>query len=281
MFTFGLEAEPAAPGDEPVLAVPESGTAAHMAWLLGDLASSRLEGERFVALRPERIADPALRRFELLRSTLFRSTLGVHATPLPPLAARVLAGLAAVLARKVAAPGLLMAALPRLERELTVLARLDRVTGLRHPAPSVSQHAASMLPGSAFGVVLGEEPVVKRLSGRDSTLPVPRPSGPSRVLVAGRTHAPGWVEEFVASLFASNEVEDVEVPEEATEAWWGTKKVVELVAHPTDLSALAARVAGRRRGRPCEWCGATVAKSPCPFCRQVQLRRPSAPAEAA
>jgi hypothetical protein len=275
VFVFGIEANALVEGQESLVRLPSSATLAHMAWVARKAESDAGNGEAHLALalRPDRLPSGSVRQLDTLRSTLFSSRLAVHATPLPPLAAGVLAGLAAGLLERLE-PGVLFAGLPRLERELTALGWVDSVAGLDHPAPSGSQRVASRLPGSSFQVAVSPEPGVRRLSRPEPLEPPPASLVPARVLVAGRSTRPEWVREVVEPAFPEATIEDVELPETAAE-WWGTRRVVEVVAYPTDLDALASRLS-RGRSRTCHWCGAIVAGRRCPFCRQ-----PVAPEEAA
>lgn len=272
LFTYGFEAATVVPGQTPVVSVPAGATTEHMAWLLDRHVKNGWGKGVTVVIHSDRAPAAAVRQLDIIRSTLFRSRLVSYATAASPVAARILAGLAAAVGPFMSAPGLRLAALPQIECELAVLACLDSVARLDRPPSSVAQTAASMLPGSAFGVVLGAEPAVKRLSTRSPGLPMPEVTSDAKVVVGGRANHPEWVGDFVEPAFDGHRVEDVEVSEAAVEAWWGTKRVAEVVAHPTDVTALAERVVGGFRGSKCDWCGERVAQSPCPFCGQVRLK---------
>lgn len=267
LFAFGIEADALVEDQDSLVRLPSSATLGHMAWLVRKAEAGATNGGRphALALRPDRLSETSVRQLETLRSALFASRLAIHATPLPPLAAGILAGLAAGLLERLE-PGVLFAGLRRLERELTTVAWVDSVAGLAHPRPSGSQRAASHLPGSAFMVSVTPEPEVRRLSRRESSEMPPRPPTPARALVAGRSAASEWVGETVEPALSGATLEDVELPA-ASPAWWGTRRVVEVVAYPTDLDALAARLS-RGRHESCQWCGAAIAARRCPFCGQ-------------
>jgi hypothetical protein len=74
-----------------------------------------------------------------------------YGTKLPPLAGSALVSLASAVSPYIKAPGVLVAALPELERELLILAWLSSVTGLDYPSPSFAQHVASLSPTFQVG----------------------------------------------------------------------------------------------------------------------------------
>jgi hypothetical protein len=270
LLVMGLEPAGPAEGAGPITRVPTGSTPGHMAWALN--GTPRPTPDRpAIALYSDRSAPADVRHLEMLRSIAFGSRLAVVAVSAPPLAAGVLASLLSSLSEHIDAPGLLLAALPRLERELVSLAWVDRVTGLGHLGPGVVQRALSLVPGTSFGASLTPEPVVRRLTKQDLSVPVPAIEGPMRGLVAGRSANPSWVAEFVEPALAGVELEEVE-PSEWVPDWWGTSKVVEVVAHPTDIAELAARLTRGLRRSPCQWCAELIAADRCPFCRQRQSR---------
>ena len=65
-------------------------------------------------------------------------------------------------------------------------------------------------------------------------------------------------------------------------SWWGTGKLVESVAYPFDVQALAKELVDAADPWTCRWCRELIARSPCPLCghrgRPVR-RRPPQPAQ--
>lgn len=278
IVTHGFSAEPRCFADTAPIALPPDAPASRLAWVAGGGGI----GDYAIAIHSDRMSDSRLRVLEILRAAIFSSRLGIYPTGLSPLASRVFGGLLAALAPHVPEPGRLFAVLPRLERELTAFAWVDSVARLETPSPTKSQIAASLLPGTAFGVSVSPDQEIVRLSS-DRRLPeLPELDGDREVVVANRTANPSWVAESVEPAFGGLEVRDEEEPEGDPSKWWGTRQVVEVVAYPTDVRALADRLSRGLRASPCRWCGEPMAAKLCPFCRQrrVRRRRP-APAVAA
>lgn len=275
LLTVGFQTGDLAPDGGLVTALPDSASPGRMAWLLSKSGARGAGPRHAIAVVPDRAPPAALLRVETLRAALPDAHLAIHRTALPPLAAAALAKVAAEIVDLVEAPGVLMAALPRIEKEMAVLAWVGSVNGVRGLGPSVVQSAMSMVPGTSFGISLTPEPVVRRLSKKDLAVPVPDTEGALEVVVAAREHNPEWVSGFVEPTFSGHPIRDVEQPE-GSPAWWGTRRLVEVVAYATDPAALAARVIRGLRRSTCEWCGETIASAACPFCRQPRKRRPIA-----
>lgn len=275
VFTVGVPTAPdiRAPGlpDGPVTALAESASVAHMAWALGPRPGRDGASGRSIAILSASGPTASRRAVELLRSTLFPSRLAIHTTRLSPLGALVLAKLAESLATRLGSSSLVAGVLPALEREIEVRAWLESVAGLRLPVPSFGQQALSRLPGSSFSVSLAPTPEVHRLSGRQAGTPMERPEAPTAALVAGREANPEWVASVVEPAFSGGSVADVDAGPEAS-AWWGARRVVEVVTYPTDLEDLAERLGRDVSAADCRWCGATSATPVCPFCRHPRAR---------
>ena len=224
-----------------------------------------LEGERHVlAIHPGWFAPAARLRVEMADVILERPRFALHETDLPPLAGAVLAALAAALPAHLGSLGLVHAALPALEAELHHFAWLGSVRGLSEPAPALTQHVASWWPGSEFAASSWPEPAVRRLTKAERGVPVPELPGPAGLVYARQQAEAGWVTGVLASDLG---LEAVEVaPTAHGPTWWGTDKLVEAVAYPSDPAALATRLAEGLDARPCRWCGELVAAEPCPFC---------------
>ncbi len=138
----------------------------------------------------------------------------------------MLAALASELPAKLGAAGLAHAALPALEAQLYRFAWLGSVKGLDEPSPRLIEHAASWWSWTQFAVSSWPAPAVRRLTDQDRGVPVPE-------------HGP---------------------------TWWRTDRLVEAVAYPSDVAALAGRLAAGLEARRCRWCVEPIAAAPCPFC---------------
>jgi hypothetical protein len=233
---------------------------------LAEVVRSGIEREgHVVALYPSWAAEPSTRRLATVRSALETGRVATYGVALPPLAGAVFARLAAAVATYIPSPGVLLSGLPRLERELIVVAWLSSVSRLRHPAPSVWQHARSWAPGSAFGAVLWPRPVVRRLHRRDRTLPLSLPDHPIRLVVSSRDGDLAWAREVVVPALGDPPTKEVPATDEGA-AWWGSRRLVEVVGYPVDVPGLAGRISLGVEGTVCWWCDETVATDPCPFC---------------
>ena len=234
--------------------------------VLVEAARSGLQGSGSVlAIVPEWIGEDAVARVAMVRAMLDTHRLALYATALPPLAATVLASLASACAPYAPSTGVLASLLPAFEAELHVFTWLGSVTGLSTPAPSFSQHLASLTPGSAFAVSSFPEPAVHRLSGDGPGVPVPQLTRPSRLAVAPDAGRADWVLGALNPALGELEVRQLEATPRGA-AWWGTRKLVEAVAHPVDVPTLTAELVAHLDPWTCRWCRELVAQSPCPLC---------------
>lgn len=230
------------------------------------LAEARSEDVSVLVIHPEWAAEPALGAIDTVTAALALPRLAHHATSLPPLAGGILASLAGSIEPTVPGAGVLAAALGRVEQELSAAAWLGSLTGLEYPAPSMLQHAASTVPGASFGVVSHPSPSITRLTRRRRKIPLVRPSHPFAVAIGGRSSNPEWVRDIVVPMLGSPPVIELS-PSSLGPRWWGTTKLTEFVAYPTDVPALAARVMRGLKLTECGWCGERIAVGRCPFCR--------------
>lgn len=232
-------------------------------------AALRSSGHALVVY-PEWLAEPTLRRLETIRAVLATDRLALHCCALPPLAGGVLCNLASALGTQLARPGQLVAALDDLEHELVVISWLSSVTGLKRPAPSLLQHVGSLSPRSSYVVVLQPQHAVLRSGRARQDLPLQKARRPMELVVAAR---PGddtsWLTETVSSALGRLPIRSVTVPRHAAQ-WWGTARMAETVAYPTDLPELARELADGHRLRLCGWCSEAIASTPCPFCRGAE-----------
>lgn len=217
-----------------------------------------------VVIHPGWSSDSALQRLQTVRSALRTTCLAFYPTSSPPLAGGVLASLASVVAPHARSAGALLAGLPVLEAQLLVLAWLGSVAKLQVPTPTLLQHGLSLLPWTAFGVSSWPQPSVRRLTRGDRTLVLPRVKGPIRIAAAARDGEPGWVPDVVAPALGDAPV--VEVPATALgPEWWGSKRLIEVVAYPMELKATVDRV-NRAPTQLCTWCREETPPGRCAFC---------------
>lgn len=183
IVAVGFQGGPA-DGDTEVASLPTPLTKEGVGFLV-DLVGSGIEREGHVVLLAPSWSDRAtLERVDTLRSILAGNRLVIRPTDLPPLAGAVFASVASGLCRYIASPGLLLAALDRLQRELVVMAWLGTVSGLRTPRPNLPQRMASMWPPSAFAVSLSPTPQIRRVTRHGPGLPRSPPPHPVRLAVA-------------------------------------------------------------------------------------------------
>jgi hypothetical protein len=232
---------------------------------LVDLVQTDSDDRDVLVLHPGWSAEPTLQRLQTIRSALADQRLAIYGSSLPPLAGSVLCSLAAALAPGAPSAGALCGVLPRLERQLVSVTWLSRLSHLRDPAPTVAQHAASLLPGTAFAVTSWPEPAIKQLKPKDAEVTIPTPQGAVGLVVAARDGDMDWVRQHVVRKVRDPRVLEVESSPLAKE-WWGPGGVVECVLYPLDVWHLASRVSRHLSLRPCRWCAQPVATTPCPYC---------------
>jgi hypothetical protein len=227
-------------------------------------------GEAVIVIIGDWLPEEALRGVRTVHSLLQTDRVAVHVTELPPLAASVLAALAAALAPVAPSAGALAGALEAIAGELYVIAWTGSVAGLQHPSVSLLHHARSLLPGSAFGVGLQPEVFVQSVS-REPSVPLEPCEHPLELLVAPTENAElSWVLEVVAPALGGVPVREL-TPTMHGPAWWGSSRLVEVVGVPTSLQWLAG-VAFADPPAPCSWCGEPILAAPCPFCGESAPR---------
>ena len=233
--------------------------------LVDTVRSSSAQSGHVVAVYPRWAQEPALARLETARAALNTRRLATYATALPPLAGAALVSLASAVSPYIKAPGVLVAGLPALEKELVILAWLASVTRLDYPSPSMAQHIASMSPTTAFGVSYWPEPAVKLLTKKDRAVPLPKSFRPMVIAVSARDGDGTWIDEVVAPGLGGPPVVKVE-PTPLGAKWWGTPRLVEAVAYPVDIAVISRRITEGLAPFLCRWCGEAIATRNCPFC---------------
>ena len=279
VLVFGLKPERLIDDEGRIDAFLEAPTQEQTETLVEAVRSGVEAGGHVLAIVPQWLKGDALLRLQMVESALDDESLTIYETPLPPLAGAVLASLASALAQHLRSRGLLVSLLPEIEAELHVFTWLGSVSGLSTPAPSLTQHLASLTPGSAFGVSSYPEPTVHRLGRELPGVPLPRIDRPARLAVSDHGGDASWIEAVNGAL-GDLEVREVD-PTPNGPSWWGTGKLVESVAYPVDVEALAQELANAADPWTCRWCRELIARSPCPLCGhrgRAPRRRAPAPA---
>lgn len=222
-------------------------------------------GEPVIVVVGDWLPEETIRSVRTVHSLLQTDRVAVHVTALPPLAASVLAALAAALAPFAPSAGALANALERIGDQLHVLAWAGSVAGLQHPSVSILHHARSLLPRSSFGVGLQPEPFVQPVTHGGQDVPLVPSEHPIELLVAPTVHADlSWILEVVAPALGGVPVRELPPTMHGPE-WWGTSRLVEAVGVPSSLEWLA-EVTLSGTPVPCAWCGEPIYTPPCPFC---------------
>ncbi|CAN5247975.1 hypothetical protein BH23ACT9_BH23ACT9_10750 [soil metagenome] len=230
-----------------------------------DLLSHQLAVQQpLLVIYPATLGDAPARAISTVRAALDGAPLLWHATGLPPLAADVLVTLAAALHEPLGDAAVVAAALPLLEQQIVHLAWVPSVTGLRAPAPTVWQHARSMAPGGSWLVSSWPEPGIHRLGSGD--LPaLPSPAQEVGVVVADLDGDLTWITPTVMAHMPAAVGVQVEPPADSA-AWWGCRRVTQVVVYPRSVEQLARALRGHLDPGPCGWCRRTVGSRICPWC---------------
>jgi len=275
-LTFGLKPERFLGSESRIDAFIEPPTREQTEVVVEAVTSGIEAGGHVCAIVPDWLEPSTLVRLEMVRAALDTERLSIHRTPLPPLAAAVLASFASALAPHVPGAGMLVSVLPRVEAELHVFTWLGSVKGLSTPQPSFGQHVGSFAPGAAFGVSSWPQPSVHRIHPGTPSVPLPAIARPSRLVLAGRGGDAGWITGPVNAALGRLTTHEVE-PTPGGPKWWGTSKLVESVAYPADVAGLAAELAAATDPWVCRWCRELVAITPCPVCGHRGRPRSRAP----
>lgn len=263
---LGCELDRLFAGQPPALPMPGGAPGRDELRDLFDALSGPLRaGKSVVVIVGDWLPDGTLERVRLVHSLLQSDRVVIHVTPLPPLAASVLAALSAALAPYAVSAGALAGALDTIGAHLWVLAWAGSVAGLRHPDVSVLDHVRSALPWTSFGIGLQPDSFVRPVSGGDGQLPLAPPEMALSLLVAPRENADlSWVLDTLAPALGVPPINELP-PTLHGAHWWGTTRLVEIVGIPASLDALAASALPAAVW-PCAWCEEPIAVSPCPLC---------------
>ena len=264
---LGCELDRLFSGQPAALPIPGPPGADDLRDLYDAVAGPLRGGEPVIVILGDWLPEESLRSVRTVHSLLQTDRVAVHVTSLPPLAASVLAALAAALAPLAPSAGALAGALETVAGELYVLAWTRSVAGLQHPSVSLIHHARSLLPGSAFGVGLQPEAFVHSASA-ESSVPLEPAGHPIELLVAPTENAElTWVLDVVAPALGGLAVREL-APMMHAPAWWGSSKLVEVVGVPSSIEWLAEAVFSDP-SVPCSWCGEPILDTPCPFCGEA------------
>src|SRR6202042_3465808 len=137
-------------GHPPALPIPGPPGQDDLRDLFDAIAGPLRAGNAVIVIVGDWLSEEGLRGVRTVRSLLQTDRVAVHVTELPPLAASVLAALAAALAPAAPSVGALAGALDAVAAELFVLAWTRSGAGLQHPPVSLMDHARSLHPGPAF-----------------------------------------------------------------------------------------------------------------------------------
>lgn len=269
VLSVGYDLAALVAGAAPVQPFPEALERDDLARATEAIAAALERSGHAVVVYPEWLAEPTRRRLETIRAVLATDRLALRGCALPPLAGGILCNLASALTVQLT-PGQLVAALDDLERELVVVAWLNSVTGLKRPAPSLLQHVGSLSPRSSFVVVLAPAQAVVRSGRAPQDLPLRKPTRAMELVVSAREgDDTTWLTDTLTAALGTLPIRCA-APTRHAALWWGTSRVAEVVAYPSDLTQLAGQLADRHRLRLCRWCSEAIASTPCPFCRGAE-----------
>ncbi len=267
---LGCELDRLFAGQRPALPIPGPPHREDLRDLLETVGAPLRAGEPVLIIVGDWLPPETIDRVHTVHSLLQTDRVAIHVTDLPPLAASVLAALAAALAPSADSAGALAGALDALGDQLLVLAWVGSVAGLRHPDVSLFHHARSVLPWTSFGVGVQPESFVLPLKRSTVEVPLVAPAQPLDLLIAPAKDAElHWIVESVAPALGGAPVRELPATLHGAE-WWGTSRLVEAVGVPTNLDWLARETLPPRLS-PCGWCGEPIARSPCPFCGDAAL----------
>jgi hypothetical protein len=139
---------------------------------------------------------------------------------------------------------------------------LPSVAKVESPAPSLTQHLRSWLPGSGFILEYGRNARVHTAE----RLPLPALDAAAGLqLVHATGGAPAWLlAALVEALRPSSQIQAASwrAPEDA----YGTETAAEFVALPPDPISLLPEVTRTHQFVECDGCGLRHAARVCPFC---------------
>ncbi|MFC9972708.1 hypothetical protein ACFVH6_17645 [Spirillospora sp. NPDC127200] len=254
----------------PTVRVPDSAAPDALAVFLDHTAEALRQRGAVLMLYPAWRSAEAVRMLRHVRGVLNSDRIAGVPVDLPPLALSILADQLTFIAPHVRA-GVLASVVPLLARRIYAGAWLNSVAKFERARTAFGQHMFSYVPRTGFVAVMGEQPVVHRVT---SSQPLPRidlrPVEPVLMYAADAGGNAGWLRERLQPELRVASLTLVAGQPLASE-YWGTKKYTEFAAfsgHPQDMPRALQEV----RHQPCPWCGEPVGLEICPFCTRVQPR---------
>ncbi|MBO0767407.1 MAG: hypothetical protein J2O48_01855 [Solirubrobacterales bacterium] len=265
----GCELDRVFAGQRPVLPVPALPRRDDLRDLFDAISGPVRAGHAVIVVVGDWVEEAVLDRLYLIRSLLQTHRVVIHITPLPPLAAGVLAAVIAALADEAVSPGVLAGALKRISERIPVLAWTSTVAGLRHPDISVVDHARSTLPWASFAVGFQPQPFVAPLRAK-ITEPLnldPLPESQSLLMAPSEKVEQDDLDLAVNVIIPALGASQARQMEGSLHGpdWWGTRRVIEISGVPTDLHRLAVTTLPQETER-CRWCDELIGAPPCPMC---------------
>ena len=201
---------------------------------------------------------------------LLRAPVVIVSVALPLLGVLVVAATLSALLPDEPRPTLLADITPSVISRLHVLARISSVAGLRQPAPRLTQHAKSILPGSAFMVTLQPLPSVAAWPAAgllprvpDGCVAVVRGDEPELV---GSDIGRSWPDTPVVPLANMDGARD----------WWGARKTTEVIVMPVEIDSLRLELSAP--AMLCRWCHQPARARLCSGCSMLRLDELGEPA---
>ncbi|GHH77399.1 hypothetical protein GCM10018793_25380 [Streptomyces sulfonofaciens] len=246
------------------------------------LAEMQVLQEQFgyvVVVYPASLDVAFVRRLHTVRSILESDRIALVESELPPLGVAVLVRQLRQLSVCDFSAGVVAASARLLAHYIHAGALLNSVTRLDRVPVSLKSHAKSWVPGSQFGVVAGPQPQLVRIGG-DARLTGPEYA--TQLTVAKGQLQSDWVTGTLAPAWGVHGVQEAALPADSAR-WWGTAKLIEFVAHLSDISVIHQLVSSVRREH-CHWCGLELIGDRCCFCaaplsRENQKRAAGVPTE--
>jgi hypothetical protein len=236
------------------------------------LAEMQVLQEQFgyvVVLYPSSLDMAFVRRLHTVRSILESDRIALVESELPPLGLAVLVRQLRQLSVCDFSAGVIAASARLLAHYIHAGALLSSVTRLDRVPVSLKTHAKSWVPGSQFGVVAVPQLQLVKIG------PEARLTGPeyaTQLTVARGQLQSDWVTATLAPSWRVQGVHEAGLPAESAR-WWGTGKLIEFVAHLSDISVIQQLVSSVRRER-CHWCGMELIGDRCCFCTALLRPRP-------
>lgn len=167
-------------------------------------------------------------------------------------------------------PTLLADLTPSVTSRLHVLARISSVAGLRQPAPRLTQHARSILPGSAFMVTLQPLSSVVAWPAAGQL-----PKVPDGCVAVVRGDELDMVASEIGRSWPSTPVVPLAAMDSARD-WWGARKTTEVVVMPLEIDSLRLELSAP--ATLCRWCHQPARARLCSGCSMLRLDELGRPA---